>query len=113
MFADEQRVVGSQTKTEARNLLAAPLVESQPNPSMNVVEVNQTYRLGRTMVDVIRNVLPFCNGMESIRPHASDTLFLPVLLERSKNWHYASEPGQPREVVRDDYFFAHALALVA
>eukprot|EP00973_Karenia_brevis_P019342 2652341-Karenia_brevis.AAC.1 len=67
----------------------------------------ETYRLGQSMVDVIKAVLPELEDMVSKRK--SDILFLPVILEKSEEWVYhlsASESKSGREVARDKDFFS-------
>eukprot|EP00973_Karenia_brevis_P022156 3048105-Karenia_brevis.AAC.1 len=74
----------------------------------------ETYRLGPSMVDAIKGVLPELKDMVSKRK--SDNLFLPVILDISEEWvdHVsASESKRGREVARDQDFFSASLCVVA
>ena len=74
--------------------------------------MEETFRLGPTMVDIIKKVLPWCHRMQSARLENEDTLFLSVLFERSPFWVYVAPPA-PEEAMRDDLFFVHALQIIA
>ena len=79
---------------------------------VKVHDINETWRLGRTMVRNVIKILPGCSAMVSADERAGDTLFLPILFAGLRDWVYA-DLSDDAEVSRSQLFFAHALSVVA
>jgi hypothetical protein len=77
-----------------------------------VYHVNETSRLGPTMVRIIHRVLPASARMESARGANADTLFLPALFKNVRDWVYAGH-GPESEVARSHFIFSHVLSIIA
>ena len=79
---------------------------------IKVYQVDETSRLGPTMVRIIHRVLPASVRMQSARGANEDTLFLPVLFKGVMDWVYAGH-GPESEVARSHFIFSHVCSIIA
>ena len=79
---------------------------------VNVHYINETWRLGKTMVRVLSQILPGTSDMVTADGRPDDTLFLPIVFDGLNDWVYADNSADA-EIYRSQLFFAHALCVIA
>ena len=112
--APKQRTQSVENKNNKSILTANWLKNKQISDFVATLPVMDTYRLGPSMVNVIRKVFPALQQMNSSR--TKDTSFLPVLLDRSWDWTYHRKPGDDndnQEVARDKHYFSVLLTITS
>jgi hypothetical protein len=78
-------------------------------PTVQKIDASETLRLGRSMVHTLQFIYP--GTFDDIyTSKTTDTLFLPILFERSSHWVARNSRG---EAEHDQAYFAHVLFVAA